>query len=283
MFKAGYITHAQISGQTKSPASSLTINVQNTFNGARRRISSLRPSTLPIFNTKPSLVASIALPCLPSQRCRWLHMCLKKPSYATKLEPLHVCKDEEEKDFTDATFFRVLRRAYFGSKSLQEKLLFKLRKIEFVEFELCPENLVDHILPDKYPPTLDEYDFLPPPPLKKCPPIGTSHMMHLFTSCSAQPLNTNLYLRHIPKRREQALSFQPDLVDAITGWGLHFVESLNSALAVTVMFAVSLVLGIVFAICWCIWRQDIQGAFGVASYVTSVITLAAMTWQMWAF
>jgi hypothetical protein len=33
MFKAGYITQAQISGQTKSPASSLIINVQNTFNG----------------------------------------------------------------------------------------------------------------------------------------------------------------------------------------------------------------------------------------------------------
>ena len=138
MFKAGYITHAQISGQTKSPASSLAINVQNTFNGARRRISSLRPSTLPIFNTKPSPLNSIALSCLPSPRCRWLHMCLKKPPYATKLEPLHVCKDEEEKDFTDATFFRALRRAYFGSKSLRERLLFKLKKIEFVEVRLHP-------------------------------------------------------------------------------------------------------------------------------------------------
>jgi hypothetical protein len=106
-------------------------------------------------------------------------------------------------------------------------------------------------------------------------------MMHLFTSCSAQPLDTSLYLRHIPKRKEQALSFRPDLVDAITGWGLHFVEGLNSALAVTVMFSVSLVLGIVFAICWSVWKQDVQGAFGVASYVTSVITLAVMTWQMW--
>jgi hypothetical protein len=77
------------------------------------------------------------------------------------------------------------------------------------------------------------------------------------------------------------VSLPPDLVDAITGWGLHFVEGLNSALAVTVMFSVSLILGVVFAICWSIWKQDVQGAFGVASYVTSVITLAVMTWQMW--
>jgi len=96
-----------------------------------------------------------------------------------------------------------------------------------------------------------------------------------------QPLETSLYLRHIPKRKEQALSFRPDLFDAITGWGLHFVEGLNSALAVTVMFSISLILGIVFAICWSVWKQDVQGAFGVASYVTSVITLAVMTWQMW--
>ena len=80
----------------------------------------------------------------------------------------------------------------------------------------------------------------------------------------------------------QALSFRPDLVDAITGWGLHFVEGLNRALAVTVVFAVSLLLGVVFAVCWTVWRQDIQGAFGVASYVTSAVTLAVMTWQMWA-
>jgi len=150
------------------------------------------------------------------------------------------------------------------------------------QFELCPEDLVDHIVSDKLPPTINEYDFVPPPPLKKCPPIGAAHMMHLFTSCSAAPLKTSLYLRHIPKRRDKALSFRSDLIEGNTGWGLHFVEVLNSSLAVTVMFSISVILGIVFAICWSIWRKDVQGAFGVASYVTSVITLAVMAWQMWA-
>ncbi len=133
--------------------------------------------------------------------------------------------------------------------------------------------------PDKLPPTVDEYDFMPPP-LKKCPPIGASHMMHLFTSCTAQPLNTSLYLRHIPKRKDKALSFCADLIDAQTGYGLHFVERKNSALAVTVMFIVSLIVGLVFGVWWTVRKQDIQGAFGVASYVTSVITLAVMAWQM---
>jgi len=105
--------------------------------------------------------------------------------------------------------------------------------------------------------------------------------MHLFTCCSAPPLTTSLYLRHIPKRKNQALHFQPDKIEGNTGWGLHFVESLNGSLAVTVMFAISLALGVVFAVCWSVWKKDVQGAFGVAAYMTSVMTLAVMTWQMW--
>jgi hypothetical protein len=48
------------------------------------------------------------------------------------------------------------------------------------------------------------------------------------------------------------------------------------------MFIVSLVLGIVFAVLWSVYKKDVQGAFGVAAYVASVMTLAAMSWQMWA-
>jgi hypothetical protein len=64
-------------------------------------------------------------------------------------------------------------------------------------------------------------------------------------------------------------------------WGLHFVENLNTSLAVTVMFTVSLVTGLVFAIVWSVLKMDVQGAFGVTAYITSVATLAVMSWQMW--
>jgi len=60
-------------------------------------------------------------------------MCLKKRPYATKLRPLHVCKDTDKNDFTDATFFKALRKAYYSHRSWSERILFKLRKIEFVE------------------------------------------------------------------------------------------------------------------------------------------------------
>lgn len=63
---------------------------------------------------------------------------------------------------------------------------------------------------------------------------------------------------------------------------MHFVENVNSSLAVTAMLAVSLTTGVTFVICWSVWKEDVQGAFGVAAYVTSVMTMAVMTWQMWA-
>lgn len=141
---------------------------------------------------------------------------------------------------------------------------------------------MDHLIPDRLPPTTEEYDFQPPPPLKKVPPVGPQHLMHLFTSCQAPFPETSLYFRHIPKRKIEPLTFHADRVEGNTGWGLHFVESLNSSLAVTVMFVVTLVIGVVFAVCWSIWKKDVEGAFGVAAYVTSVMTLAVMTWQMWS-
>ncbi|PVH84838.1 hypothetical protein DL98DRAFT_651555 [Cadophora sp. DSE1049] len=279
LIDAGYVLHAHVSNQADGPFTTLMMKLNNAFVGARKRIYRPKSTTLPLFSAS-GLANSIALQCLPTRKCRWLHLCLKKRPYATKLEPLHVCKDEQKNDYTDDTFFQALRKAYYTQRTWKEKVLFKLEKIEFVEFELCPEDLVDHIIPDKLPPSIDEYDFLPPPPLKKCPPIGAEHMMHLFTSCSAQPQSTSLYLRHIPKRKDKALSFRADLIEGNTGWGLHFVEKSNGSLPMTVLFAVSLIVGIVFAVCWSYWKEDVQGAFGVASYVTSVVTLAVMTWQM---
>jgi hypothetical protein len=44
-------------------------------------------------------------------------MCLKKRPYATKWEPLHVCKDEEQEDYTDASFFKALTLAYYKQRT----------------------------------------------------------------------------------------------------------------------------------------------------------------------
>lgn len=132
MICAGYISHARISNCAEGQISRLAMKANNAFVGARRRLSRLRSTTLPTFSI-PRSTTSIALQCLPTRKCRWLHMCFKKRPYATKLEPLHVCQDEQKNEYTDATFFQALRKAYYAHRTWKEKLLFKLKRIEFVE------------------------------------------------------------------------------------------------------------------------------------------------------
>lgn len=129
---AGYISHARISHYADGNISKLKMKVNNALVGARKRVYRLKSATYPSFSTSDSNT-SIALSCLPTRQCRWLHLCLKKRPYATKLESLHVCKDEQRNDYTDATFFQALSKAYYENRTWKEKLLFKLKRIEFVE------------------------------------------------------------------------------------------------------------------------------------------------------
>jgi hypothetical protein len=75
--------------------------------------------------------------CSPTSglTCRWLHLCLKQRPNAkvTKLEPLHVCKDDEQKDLTDSSFFKALRRAWKMQRTWTDLILFKLARIEFIK------------------------------------------------------------------------------------------------------------------------------------------------------
>lgn len=104
--------------------------------------------------------------------------------------------------------------------------------------------------------------------------------MHLFTSCSSLPLTTSLYIRHIPKKKDKALYFLLDRIDDNTGWELYFVENWNSLRRDSDVCC--------FASTWnriCSFLdvyKDVQGAFGVAAYVARVMTLAVISWQMWA-
>jgi len=132
LVNAGYITHAKISNQTAGTIFNLREKINNIFVAMRQRITRLKSSSLPLFS-KPGSIKSIALQCLHTQTCRWLHLCINKQPYATRLKALHVCKDEEQNEYTDASFFKTLRLAYYKGRTWKEKLLFKLKSIEFVE------------------------------------------------------------------------------------------------------------------------------------------------------
>ncbi|EDO04752.1 predicted protein [Sclerotinia sclerotiorum 1980 UF-70] len=278
LMQAGYITQAQITRQPGRTNNWAPRKPQIGLNLISRIIPRIRQTSLPVFVQSSSKKSTV---CLPVDKCRWLHLCMKKRPYATHLKPLHVCKDDEQNPLTDKTFFKALKQAYSKEKTWKDWLIFKLEKIEFIGFEACPDDYVDHIKPNDLPSTTNEYDFVPPLSSKMVPPIGPKHMLHLFQNCSAiSQVNSSFYLQRIPRRKIEPITFKANSLNDNLGWGLHFVEGLNTSLAVTVMFIVSSILGIGFAICWTMLEKDIQGAFAVAAYVTSVATLAVMTWQM---
>jgi hypothetical protein len=60
------------------------------------------------------------------------------------------------------------------------------------------------------------------------------------------------------------------------GWGLHFVETLNISLIIWILFGLTLASGLIFGISWNILRDDISGAYTVASYITALMTFLLM-------
>jgi hypothetical protein len=147
LMESGYITHAQLSNRSGGRISILNMKISNFFLGMTNRVARLRSSLLPLF-AAPTTVQSIVTSCLPPRSCHWLHLCLKKRPYATELKPLHVCKDDNQNDFTDATFFQVLRIAYSKQRTWKEKLIFKLRRIEFVKVRFTPEMIAKTLTDD---------------------------------------------------------------------------------------------------------------------------------------
>jgi hypothetical protein len=88
-----------------------------------------------ISKTKARKFADIQCSLTPGMTCRWLHLCLKQrpSSKVTKLEALHVCKDNEQNDLTDASFFKTLRIVWKMQRTWTDLILFKLARIEFIK------------------------------------------------------------------------------------------------------------------------------------------------------
>ncbi|RDW66050.1 hypothetical protein BP6252_09685 [Coleophoma cylindrospora] len=279
LMSSGYITHARISNDPQPRPAVLKIyqRLTNIVGKACNKLRNLSGPVLPYFASKSS-TAPISL-CTQAQTCRWLHVCLPKSLYATKLEPLHITCDAKQQPSTDATLFNSLRSTYYKQRNWKELLFFRLSRIDFIKFEALPDDLVDGLVPNEVPPpTQTDYDFVPTPPTT-IPPISAKHMIHLFQNCHRAPDGSDFYLRRIPKKTIQPLVFDPKRADGNAGWGLNFVEVLDQSLAAKVMFVLSLVLGLGFGISWSVMEKDVSGGFGVAAYIVAVLTLAVVIWQ----
>ena len=57
--------------------------------------------------------------------------------------------------------------------------------------------------------------------------------------------------------------------EAAEGWGIYYQEGLDADMVISVMFSIFLLGSLLFGVLWSVYEMDIQGAFGVSSYVVT--------------
>ncbi|KAF2025241.1 hypothetical protein EK21DRAFT_93432 [Setomelanomma holmii] len=127
----------------------------------------------------------------------------------------------------------------------------------------------------KVEPAIDaEYRCKPAGPLDAWPPVLSQQLMHMLTDPECIHKEEMLVLEKLPKRTCREL--QGKVRQPAEGWGIHFQEGWDTDIligVVAIIFAASLL----FAILWSYFEHDIQGAFGVSSYmITAVGVLVAL-------
>ncbi len=139
--------------------------------------------------------------------------------------------------------------------------------------------LVDCMRRDQMPPKVAvHYGFSPRPPGNN-PPLGSDYLLHRFF----RPHDGDgdvLCLEQFPKRLKE----RPERgkhPDQDVGWGVYIDEGPHLAKIYTILALLVLFGSLLFAILFWALKRDVQGAFAVASYLTSVLSLSLGAWQMW--
>ena len=81
-----------------------------------------------------------------------------------------------------------------------------------------------------------------------------------------------------PKKRRNMLTVCSKQGTSL-GWGIHIVEGWVVSRVWFLMLMLFITGSLVFGICWAILEHDLQGAFGVAAYIISLMALLVGTVQ----
>ncbi|UPX10023.1 uncharacterized protein EKO05_0000699 [Ascochyta rabiei] len=203
-------------------------------------------------------------------------------------------QDRIEELFTDCALIQFLRTQYRKRRSRLRTIL-SLKRVQgifFVKFHLPMGSSViirphgvsciplDSIssssattmcecLPPKArvePINTAEYQCYPVPP-KTFPPVPPEYLRSLFT-CHKEPHPMSTWIiQQLPKRKWGELFGQPD--QPAEGWGIYYKEGWDPGMIAIFVFLL-LLASLLFGILWTALRSDIQGAFGVASWIVAI-------------
>jgi len=120
-----------------------------------------------------------------------------------------------------------------------------------------------------------EYTYLPGDSAPATtPPIGPDALMHFYAHPSHADKNSSPILNFFPKRVKEPLT--RDLGKGMsTGWGVHFEEGWHWNAFWVVGFGLLSLGSIVFGVAWTVLEHDVQGAFGIASFILAFVVFGA--------
>lgn len=89
----------------------------------------------------------------------------------------------------------------------------------------------------------------------------------MLTSPNCIHEDQTFVLEQLPKRTNGEL--RGSTTQPVEGWGIYYEEGWNIDLILGIVLVVFLLASLLFGILWSCLRLDIQGAFGVSSYMVT--------------
>ena len=127
MQDSGYITAVDTQTTRNSRWLDLQITVSEFQRWIRRSLSKRQHTpNLPILDAHTPSTSSP--PHQPTPKCNFLHVCIEKGRYSTRLHHIDMCKRT-----TDRAVFNTLRKDYQEIRRELNSILFKINRIDFVE------------------------------------------------------------------------------------------------------------------------------------------------------
>ncbi|KAM0716030.1 hypothetical protein Q7P37_008544 [Cladosporium fusiforme] len=200
---------------------------------------------------------------------QYLLLCIPHNQHSNELLQIDVSSPPS----SDIDFFLLLRRIYVERRG-RIRLLLSLQKvveIRFVSFELYCNDLAEVKEYDCIPPETQEDQYVyKPMPAKSKIPVGPYVMKHLFDHPD-HAYSRPIYFPKIPRKLNHRLSVRA-AAGYNEGWGLYYVEKVSWS-QVCCLGLVGVLACTIFGVAWTVLKDDIQGGFGVASYMLAVIVL----------
>lgn len=193
---------------------------------------------------------------------RWLLTCADEGQFTAKLSHVDVTETRVRSDKDLAMAVRGLY-SHVNRRWWRLLRLRGLTSIDFVQFEVHRNRVVDIRKCPDMPPKQTGYDF---EPHDLVPPVGAQYLMHLFAHPEDYDSEFITYAR-APKKRNARL-------DVGVGWGINLVEGFLADRVWMLVMGFFVLGSTVFAVVWACKRgEDVQGAFGVASWMLTLAVL----------